>query len=137
LLPVHYPAVVELGEGSPGSCPPLNIVVQVVGSRGDVQPFIALGTAHQRYGHRIRLATHSVFAEFVRKSGLEFYPIGGDPEDLMSVSAYAVFKWSLAFLLIILKYMVRNPGLLPSLDSLKGHQAVPCCAERVCFQRKA
>ncbi|PVI03303.1 glycosyltransferase family 1 protein [Periconia macrospinosa] len=82
-------------------CPPLNVVVQVVGSRGDVQPFIALGMALQRYGHRVRLATHDVFADFVRKSGLEFYPIGGDPEDLMS-------------------YMVRNPGLLPSLESLKG-----------------
>lgn len=74
-----------------GRCPPLNIVIQVVGSRGDVQPFIALGTALQRYGHRVRLATHDVFAEFVRKSGLEFYPIGGNPEDLMSVSVYLTF----------------------------------------------
>lgn len=53
---------------------------------GDVQPFIALGTALQRYGHRVRLATHDTFADFVGKSGLEFYPIGGDPEDLMAVS---------------------------------------------------
>ncbi|QKD56925.2 uncharacterized protein FOBCDRAFT_186169 [Fusarium oxysporum Fo47] len=84
-------------------CPPLNIVIQVVGSRGDVQPFIALATALLRYGHRVRLATHDTFASFVRSSGngLEFYPIGGDPEDLMS-------------------YMVRNPGLVPSLESLRG-----------------
>jgi sterol 3beta-glucosyltransferase len=80
----------------PGRCPPLNVVVQVVGSRGDVQPFIALGTALQRYGHRVRLATHDVFADFVRKSGLEFYPIGGDPEDLMSVSACIIATCSLA-----------------------------------------
>ncbi|KAH8707657.1 hypothetical protein GQ44DRAFT_816275 [Phaeosphaeriaceae sp. PMI808] len=100
-LPVHQPAVAEPEVKPPGRCLPLNVVVQVVGSRGDVQPFIALGTALQRYGHRVRLATHDVFAEFVRKSGLEFYPIGGDPKDLMS-------------------YMVRNPGLLPSIDSLRG-----------------
>lgn len=79
-------------------CPPLNIVLQVVGSRGDVQPFIALGTGLQRYGHRVRLATHNVFADFVRKSGLEFYPIGGDPEDLMSVSVYLLFTCNLVFL---------------------------------------
>ncbi|KAK6227544.1 sterol glucosyltransferase [Colletotrichum tabaci] len=79
----------------------LNIVIQVVGSRGDVQPFIALGNELQTYGHRVRLATHDVFDDFVRKSNLEFYPIGGDPSELMA-------------------YMVKNPGLIPSLKSLKG-----------------
>lgn len=77
----------------------LNIVLQVVGSRGDVQPFVALGTELQRYGHRVRLATHDVFESFVRSAGLEFYPIGGDPAELMA-------------------YMVKNPGLLPSMESL-------------------
>ncbi|KAG7118800.1 Sterol 3-beta-glucosyltransferase UGT80B1 like protein [Verticillium longisporum] len=62
----------------------LNIVIHVVGSRGDVQPFVALGTELQRYGHRVRLATHDVFEDFVRKAGIEFYPIGGDPAELMA-----------------------------------------------------
>ncbi|KAJ6551478.1 hypothetical protein B0H19DRAFT_1264120 [Mycena capillaripes] len=79
----------------------LNIVIQVVGSRGDVQPFIALGNELQKHGHRIRLATHNVFEDFVRNSGLEFYPIGGDPAELMA-------------------YMVKNPGLIPSMKSLRA-----------------
>lgn len=78
----------------------LNIVVQVVGSRGDVQPFIALGKELQKHGHRVRIATHQAFDSFVRDSGLEFYPIGGDPADLMA-------------------YMVRNPGLIPRMQSLR------------------
>ncbi|KAJ7621159.1 putative UDP-glucose,sterol transferase [Roridomyces roridus] len=78
----------------------LNIVIQVVGSRGDVQPFVALGCALQKRGHRVRLATHDVFEGFVRESGLEFYPIGGDPSDLML-------------------FMVRNPGLIPSMKNLR------------------
>lgn len=77
----------------------LNIVIQVVGSRGDVQPFIALGNELQRHGHRVRLATHDVFETFVRDSGLEFYAIGGDPAELMA-------------------YMVKNPGLIPSMKTL-------------------
>lgn len=81
--------------------PPLNIVIQIVGSRGDVQPFIALGNELQRSGHRVRLATHDVFRDFVVKSGLEFYPIGGDPNELMS-------------------YMVKNPGLIPSMKSVQA-----------------
>ncbi len=67
---------------------PLNIVIQVVGSRGDVQPFVALGTELQRHGHRVRLATHACFEQFVHKAGLEFYPIGGDPTQLMAVCVY-------------------------------------------------
>ena len=64
---------------------PLNIVIQVVGSRGDVQPFVALGTELRKYGHRVRLATHGTFEQFVLQAGLEFYPIGGDPTQLMAV----------------------------------------------------
>ncbi|KAJ5505029.1 hypothetical protein N7463_007903 [Penicillium fimorum] len=78
----------------------LNIVIQVVGSRGDVQPFVALGNELQRHGHRVRLATHGVFERFVRDSGLEFYCIGGDPSELMA-------------------YMVKNPGLIPQMKSVQ------------------
>lgn len=77
----------------------LNIVIQIVGSRGDVQPFIALGNELQKHGHRVRLATHDVFSTFVRDAGLEFFPIGGNPVELMA-------------------YMVKNPGLVPSMESI-------------------
>ena len=78
----------------------MNIVIQVVGSRGDVQPFIALGQELQKYGHRVRLATHNTFEGFVKEADLEFWPIGGDPRELMA-------------------YMVKNPGLIPSMKSLR------------------
>ena len=84
-----------------GDQPSLNIVIQIVGSRGDVQPFIALGNELQKSGHRVRLATHDVFRDFVTNSGLEFYPIGGDPNELMS-------------------YMVKNPGLIPSMKTMQA-----------------
>jgi hypothetical protein len=87
---------------TPHPPPRLNIVVQVAGSRGDVQPFVALGCALQRnHSHRVRIATHSVFEEFVRSAGLEFYPLGGDPAELMA-------------------YIVKNPGLIPSFASVKA-----------------
>ena len=41
----------------------------VVGSRGDVQPFVALGKVlKETYGHRIRLATHPTFKKFVEET---------------------------------------------------------------------
>ncbi|KAF2150621.1 glycosyltransferase family 1 protein [Myriangium duriaei CBS 260.36] len=83
--------------------PRMNIAILIVGSRGDVQPFIALGRALREppYNHRVRICTHPNFKDFVEENGLEFFSIGGDPEKLMS-------------------YMVRNPGIIPSLASIKA-----------------
>ncbi|KAI9737226.1 MAG: hypothetical protein M1818_005758 [Claussenomyces sp. TS43310] len=83
--------------------PRLNIVVQIVGSRGDVQPFVALAQVLVKppYNHRVRFCTHPVFKDFVEDAGLEFFSIGGDPAVLMA-------------------YMVNNPGIIPGVKSLRG-----------------
>lgn len=78
---------------------PLSIVMQVVGSQGDVQPFVALGLALQNCGHRVRIATHPQFRQFVKSYGLDFFSIGGNPAELMA-------------------YMVKNPGLIPKFVSV-------------------
>lgn len=79
----------------------LNIVIQVIGSRGDIQPFVALGKELKAHGHRVRLATHLAFREFVLDGGLEFFNIGGDPAELMA-------------------FMVKNPGLLPNVSTIRS-----------------
>ncbi|KAL1629206.1 hypothetical protein SLS56_005541 [Neofusicoccum ribis] len=83
--------------------PRMNIAILITGSRGDVQPFIALAKVLQSppYSHRVRIATHPNFKTFVEENGVEFYSLGGDPEKLMA-------------------YMVRNPSILPSLASMKA-----------------
>ncbi|ROW07820.1 hypothetical protein VMCG_03372 [Cytospora schulzeri] len=101
LPPAYIPP--SLG-GLPGQTPPpkLNVVIQIVGSRGDVQPFVALGKVlKDTYGHRVRVATHGTFQKFVEENGLEFFCIGGDPAELMA-------------------FMVKNPGLMPGIDALKN-----------------
>ncbi len=62
--------------------PPLSIVIMIVGSRGDVQPFIPIGRRLAER-HRVRIATHREFRSMVEHAGLEFYPLGGDPHALM------------------------------------------------------
>jgi UDP:flavonoid glycosyltransferase YjiC (YdhE family) len=82
--------------------PKLNIVVMVIGSRGDIQPFLRLGKIlKEEHGHRVRIATHPAFRDFVQNdSGLEFFSIGGDPAELMA-------------------FMVKNPGMIPKMETVR------------------
>lgn len=51
-------------------CPALNIVIQIVGSRGDVQPYLSLAIELILLGgHRVRIATHGDFKDFVLVTG--------------------------------------------------------------------
>ncbi|KAF2726205.1 glycosyltransferase family 1 protein [Polychaeton citri CBS 116435] len=82
--------------------PRMNIVIMVIGSRGDIQPFLKIGRLLQHtYGHRVRIATHPAFREFVTKdSGLDFFSVGGNPSELMA-------------------FMVKNPGLIPNMQTVR------------------
>lgn len=96
----------------------MNIVMQVVGSRGDVQPFVALGNELQKSGHRVRIATHYFFEDFVKSANLEFYPIGGDPTELMAVRDPTFTLPNLTH--NCKQYMVKNPGLIPNIATLRN-----------------
>jgi len=54
------------------------ITILTAGSRGDTQPYVALGLALKKVGHRVRIATFENYADFVKGHGLEFHPIRGD-----------------------------------------------------------
>ncbi|XP_058091093.1 sterol 3-beta-glucosyltransferase UGT80B1 isoform X4 [Magnolia sinica] len=100
--------------------PRLKIAMLVVGTRGDVQPFLAIAKRLQEFGHQVRFATHANFRNFVRSAGIDFYPLGGDPR-------------------ILAGYMARNKGFLPSgpaeiseqRKQLKAiiHSLLPACTE--------
>ena len=83
--------------------PKLSIVIMVIGSRGDIQPFLRLGKVlKEEHGHRVRIATHPAFKEFVEKdSQLDFFSVGGDPAELMA-------------------FMVKNPGLIPKAETIRA-----------------
>jgi sterol 3beta-glucosyltransferase len=61
----------------------MRITLLAYGSRGDVQPYVALGVGLQRAGHTARLAAPRVFRELIERHGLEFAPLAGDPSELV------------------------------------------------------
>ena len=52
-----------------------------IGSRGDVQPYIALGLGLQKEGHPVRLIATQDFETQVKSHGLEFWPIRGNSQE--------------------------------------------------------
>jgi len=52
------------------------ITIITIGSRGDVQPMVALGQGLLRAGFSVRIATHANFQPFIESYGLQFYRIG-------------------------------------------------------------
>ena len=87
--------------------PPMNIVILVVGTRGDVQPFVYLGQGLRKHGHRVRVATHADYRKDVLDEGLEYYPLAGDPKKLS-------------------EYMVKTAGrLMPDLLNSEERKELP------------
>jgi sterol 3beta-glucosyltransferase len=54
------------------------ITLLAIGSRGDVQPYIALGNALRQVGQEVRIATFAEFKALAEGAGLAFFPVKGD-----------------------------------------------------------
>jgi sterol 3beta-glucosyltransferase len=63
----------------------LRITCLTIGSRGDVQPYIALCKGLLAEGHKPKIATHAEFRGWVESHGIAFAPVEGDPAELMRI----------------------------------------------------
>ena len=62
----------------------MQITIFAAGSRGDIQPCVALGRGLQQAGYRVRLAAPQDFAAFVQAHGVEFWPLRGAVQQAMA-----------------------------------------------------
>ncbi len=60
----------------------MKIAIFTLGTRGDVQPYVALGKTAIEAGHSVSIATGGSFKQFVESHGINFYQT---PLDLMAV----------------------------------------------------
>lgn len=73
---------------------PKQISLLTYGSRGDVEPFIALGVGLQRSGHTVKLAAPAKFASLAAQHNIGFAPIEGDPDELAhAFASHAGMSW--------------------------------------------
>lgn len=56
----------------------MKIILPTIGTRGDVQPYIALALGLRKAGHNVTLATHPCMRGLVESYGVTFAPMGPD-----------------------------------------------------------
>ncbi len=67
----------------------MRFTILALGSRGDVQPYVALGLGLQRVGHEVTILAGDEFASFVTGYGLRFHPFGFRVRESVSESESA------------------------------------------------
>lgn len=95
----------------------MHITITALGSRGDVQPCVALGVGLQRASHTVRIATYRYFAEFIQRHGLEFAPVEGDPRQAMETQSGQ--KWLKSGKNIV-KFMRQIRSVVPNESIMKA-----------------
>jgi sterol 3beta-glucosyltransferase len=74
---------------------PMRITCLTIGSRGDVQPYIALCKGLMAEGHQVKIATHAEFKDWIEGHGIKFGLVGGDPGELMRLCIEnGTFTWA-------------------------------------------
>jgi UDP:flavonoid glycosyltransferase YjiC (YdhE family) len=61
----------------------MRIVIIAPGSRGDLEPYLALGKGLIQAGHAVRLVTHQDFEALVNSHGVEFWPVDIKVQDIV------------------------------------------------------
>ena len=84
LLP-HIPKAINLPEGGHLRITPQHFACLTIGSRGDVQPYIALCLGLKKEGHQVTIVTHEEYKAWVEAFGINHRTAGGDPGALMKL----------------------------------------------------
>jgi sterol 3beta-glucosyltransferase len=70
------------------------IAILTYRSRGDVEPFIALGVGLQEAEHSVSLAGLTRFVPLAELRGLDHMPVAGNPDDLtLAFADHAGLRW--------------------------------------------
>jgi vancomycin aglycone glucosyltransferase len=101
----------------------MRILLVTHGTRGDVQPVVALGVALKARGHVVQLVAPSNFVTWVRGYGLDIQSDGIDVEDLLrsARSGLQTLSWQL-------RYLSHNTPLLfePVARASEGFELIVC-----------
>ena len=97
----------------------MRVCVMTLGSRGDVQPYVALGKELIKHGHAATICTGGSFQKFIEENGVEFKETASD---LMAIAqtpeGKAILEHPIRNMRLALRYSkeVINPAYRKTLD---------------------
>lgn len=71
----------------------MKITIVTLGSRGDVQPYVALAAGLQQAGHAVTLVAPATFAEWIRSYGIAVAPVRFNPQAVMQALGQGRGGW--------------------------------------------
>lgn len=83
---VHLAKPINVPSQIPYGIAHRHFIILTIGSRGDVQPYIALALGLRDAGHMVTIVTHGEYKEWIEKWGIEHRTAGGDPGALMKLN---------------------------------------------------
>ena len=89
----------------------LRVVIATVGSRGDVQPTLAIAQALLARGHSPMIAAPPNFADWVQGLGYEFAPLGTDTQEMLAQNQGLMTGNPLRMLREMIRYCKVQPDL--------------------------
>jgi sterol 3beta-glucosyltransferase len=69
----------------------MHIAICTFGSRGDVQPLVALAIGLQQAGHRVTLVTSHTYTDWIQAYGVEIHPVHFNPQEILQHPEMQVF----------------------------------------------
>ncbi len=90
----------------------MKLTLIALGSRGDVQPIVALGRGLLDAGYTVRVVTLESFEPIVRGQGLDFFPVSGDAQALTNEMMLAGMKGNGLHLLSMYRGIMRTFGAI-------------------------
>ncbi len=85
----------------------MRVLLLTAGSRGDVEPFMALARRIRRAGHEVRLGVTAEFVDVVRQAGVEVAPLEGNLADLVAGQGVSPLRALRTYRSVIRPMMVR------------------------------
>ncbi len=98
----------------------MKIVMSAIGSRGDVQPFLALAVGLQQAGHRVTLVAPYNYTAWIEAHGVGTYPVQFNPQEFMQRPAIkAMLKSRNVVAQLRLMRDELGPGMIASLEKFR------------------
>lgn len=61
----------------------MHIAISTFGTRGDVQPFVALALGLKQAGHQVTLVTSDTYTEWIQSYGVDTHPVHFNPQEIV------------------------------------------------------